>query len=69
MVKAVIKAQRAFNVSNRVLIYNQDRTIFQELDNAEVLLTAIGDRSKCYLEVTINDDGIMSLEREVKANW
>lgn len=67
--KTVIKAQRALKHANRILIYNRDRTVYQEFENDKALSTAIGDRYKCYLEVTIDDAGLMHIQREVKADW
>ncbi|MCL6441856.1 MAG: hypothetical protein K6T83_00075 [Alicyclobacillus sp.] len=67
--KIVIKAQRSIPDGNRILIYNCDRSIYQEMDGDGVLSAVMGDRFKCYFEVTINDDGLMSIDREVKASW
>jgi hypothetical protein len=67
--RTVIKAQRALNAASKVLIYNQDRSVFQELENDSALLLAIGDRPKCYFEVTIDDRGQMTLIREKQASW
>lgn len=67
--KTIIKAQRSIPNGERILIYNKDRSIHQELENEEALSTAIGDRHKCYFEVNIDDNGLMSIVREVKETW
>lgn len=67
--KEVIKAQRSLrSESGKILIYNEDRSLHQELVDP-VISRAIGDRLKAYFEVNIRDDGIMAIIREVRGNW
>lgn len=69
--KTVVKVQKALNSNNRVLIYNKERTVFQELEgsDATVLATAMGDRNKCYFNVRIDNAGMMHIIKETRANF
>ena len=64
----IIKAQRPVGDSNLILIYNKDRSLYQQLESGPLMI-ALGDRYKAYFEADIDSQGLMHIKREVKASW
>lgn len=67
--KAIIKFQRAI-VGNKVLMYNEDRSILGEQPMDKMFELLFGDRYKIYCECKYrNSDGYLEIGKEVKADF
>lgn len=65
----IVKFQKSVFSPGKVLIYNYQRTVLQEIPLTKAINIMFAGRSKMYCECRLDDDGTLYIGQEVKAKF